>query len=105
MAMRLVSNLVQNALQHSGGDAILIAARRRGAHIRVEVLDNGGGLSETELDRLGKRFEKGDQSRCHGLGLSIVKDISDRYDLNLRFRSQPGRGMCVSAEIPLHRKS
>src|SRR5690606_2091481 len=42
---RIVGNLVSNAVRHTHDGTILVACRRRGAHLRVEVRDNGPGIA------------------------------------------------------------
>jgi signal transduction histidine kinase len=100
--MRVVGNLLQNAIRHTQSGGILLGARRRGDRIQVEIWDTGGGIKPEEMERVLKRREKGEGSAGAGLGLAIVRDISEQYDLNFRLISKPGRGACARFDIPRH---
>ncbi|WP_037674541.1 ATP-binding protein [Streptomyces griseus] len=85
MLTRAVSNLVENAAKfdREGGLPIEIvvtgvALSGRGA-VRVEVLDRGPGIEETDLDRVFDRFYRAADARSlpgSGLGLSIVREVA-----------------------------
>jgi signal transduction histidine kinase len=98
--MRAVSNLVSNAIKHSNGKHILLAARTRQDTVRVEIWDTGQGIPEDQIEKLMSPYEKGDVSEGTGLGLSIVKKISDELQLNFSMHSKSGRGsvafLCIS---------
>ena len=76
-----VANLVENAIRHSGANAVevSVAARENGGAIIVE--DHGVGIPESERERVFERFHRIDASRAAetggaGLGLSIVRRIA-----------------------------
>lgn len=100
--MRVVSNLTNNAIRHTDKGGVLIGARRRKDHIVIEIYDSGGGMSEVDITRLMKRYEKGENSSGSGLGLDIVQDISARHDLNFQLKSRVGRGTCARISAPRH---
>jgi signal transduction histidine kinase len=69
----VLSNLIHNAIKYSPqGGEVTISAYEREDKIRVEVEDQGRGISEEEVERLFERFYKRD-SRGTGLGLAIAK--------------------------------
>jgi PAS domain S-box-containing protein len=82
--VRLLRNLVDNALKH-GGDALseirIGYEESRKFHI-LSVTDNGVGVRTEDFDRLWNPFER--KKGCHGiagvgLGLAIVKDIAEQH--------------------------
>ncbi|MEP3226794.1 MAG: sensor histidine kinase [Parasphingorhabdus sp.] len=97
--MRITSNLVSNAIQH-GGNIILLAARQRADTIRLEVWDNGIGLSAGELDILSERHKKSSSSTGDGLGLSIVTEIAQQLGLEFEFHSRKHIGSAAFIYIP-----
>ncbi|WP_160602701.1 sensor histidine kinase [Pontixanthobacter aquaemixtae] len=90
--MRVLSNLVDNALSHGEGDKILLAARKRNDGTRIEVWNNGRGLSANKLRRLKARGAKGTNSQGSGLGLHIVERICQELGHSFEFRSQEDTG-------------
>jgi two-component system sensor histidine kinase MprB len=83
MLQRAISNLVENAAKfdRAGQTPIEIAVSgpARPGTIRVEVLDRGPGVSETDLFRIFDRFYRAADARSlpgSGLGLSIVREVA-----------------------------
>ncbi len=98
--MRSVSNLVSNALKHSGATKVLVAAQRRGDRVRLRVIDNGRGMAKDELNSLMAPQVKGPGSKGHGLGLALVSKFADRPHHELDIQSTEGLGTCVSLSVP-----
>ncbi len=80
---RAVSNLVVNALRHSGSRTVRIAAERKGRRVEVSVEDHGRGIPSEHASRVFERFYRVDSSRegtgGSGLGLAIVKRIAEMH--------------------------
>jgi two-component system, OmpR family, sensor histidine kinase QseC len=75
----LARNLVDNAVRYSPRAArIVVRVDRAGRTVVLQVEDSGGGLSESELRRLGERFFRvaGHDESGSGLGWSIVRRIA-----------------------------
>lgn len=77
--MRVVANLVSNAIKYTKQGRIIIALRRNGHGHFVEVHDTGPGLKGVEFEQALLRNERLDRDRDaadgSGLGLSMVKEI------------------------------
>ncbi len=78
---RAISNLLNNALVHSGADRITIGARRSGPHVRIWVIDNGRGIPPEDTERVFEDYFRGASSKAalasgFGLGLSSVRRIA-----------------------------
>jgi two-component system phosphate regulon sensor histidine kinase PhoR len=77
-----VSNLAENALQHTPpGATITIRARAHGNRVYVEVVDDGPGIPAEHRDRIFERFYRVDPGRSRdrggtGLGLAIVRHLA-----------------------------
>ncbi len=83
MLQRAVSNLVENAAKFDrDGTApieINVAGPARPGAVRVEVLDRGPGIAESDLIRVFDRFYRAADARSlpgSGLGLSIVREVA-----------------------------
>ncbi|MEK8032210.1 HAMP domain-containing sensor histidine kinase [Ideonella sp. DXS29W] len=103
--MRIVSNLVANALQFTRAGSVLVEARTIGEHITIEVSDTGRGISPEHLERIFDEFFQVDR-RPHdgrvglGLGLSIVKQLSRSVGIGIAVTSSPGQGSTFTLKVP-----
>ncbi|ACL56050.1 ATP-binding protein [Methylobacterium nodulans] len=110
--LRLVENLVENAVKY-GGEGAHVAVRvartpceeGRTPQIEIAVQDDGPGIAPEHLPRLTERFYRVDavssrQQGGTGLGLAIVKHILNRHRGRLSVESEPGRGSTFRAVIP-----
>jgi signal transduction histidine kinase len=91
-----LANLIDNAIKytHAGGH-VSVTARRDGAHVTIEVADDGPGIQPHDLPRIWERLYRGDQSRAErglGLGLSLVRAIVQAHKGTVEVRSEPGQG-------------
>lgn len=88
IAMVIVfGNLLRNALRHGGQDIRVTLAQGR-----LSVTDNGGGMNTEQLRRAFERgFQEGPGAGL-GLGLYLVKRVSDRYGWRIRLASRPDEG-------------
>lgn len=101
----VVLNLVRNALDSVRGSAdagVLLRARltRHKSALRIDVMDNGGGLASHEVERLLKPFET-TKSGGTGLGLPISLRIIEDHGGRLRLRGRPGIGAIATILLPL----
>ncbi|MEE9434708.1 MAG: sensor histidine kinase [Sphingorhabdus sp.] len=98
--MRIINNLVANAIRHTQAGGVLVACRPRKNHILVQVHDTGPGMDEETLRTSLHAFVKGDDSEGSGLGLHIVKSMCAEQGFAFTARSLPGRGSSFSVQIP-----
>jgi two-component system, OmpR family, phosphate regulon sensor histidine kinase PhoR len=110
--LRLVENLVENAIKYGGsGGTVEVAVRPvpgtagQGERLELSVRDHGPGISAEHLPRLTERFYRVDvaESRVQGgtgLGLAIVKHIVGRHRGRLAIESEPGQGATFRAQFP-----
>jgi heavy metal sensor kinase len=101
---RAVSNLVENALRFTpDGDTIVISIVRHSSHCEISVRDNGCGMAAVHVPRVFDRFYRADSSRSSpgtGLGLALVKSITDLHDGSARVESEVNRGTIVTLTFP-----
>lgn len=99
MLRRILQNLLANAVRYAGSGKVLLAARRRGRDVRIEVWDTGPGIEPAEKEKIFEEFQRGAASEAadisgFGLGLSIAQRMSDTLGHELDLCSRPGRGTC-----------
>jgi signal transduction histidine kinase len=92
---QLVVNLVENAINHCPtGTMISLGLSVRGNEIIATIRDNGPGIPADERDRVFRRLYRLDKSRTtpgSGLGLSLVRAISDLHGAEIRLEDNaPG---------------
>ena len=93
--MRIMSNLISNALNHSNGSKILIGFRCKGGSLIFQVHDNGLGISQVKKTRLMYWGEKGKESTGDGLGLNIAQELCEAQGMQFDLCSQQGAGTSV----------
>ncbi|MFN8158329.1 MAG: ATP-binding protein [Candidatus Nanopelagicales bacterium] len=108
-AVQIVSNLVSNAAKYSPEDApisVRIHPSEFGeSHARVDVIDQGQGISESDLERVFERFYRVEDSLTmrtsgSGLGLYIARELAVAMGGALTVTSSPGRGSVFSLTLP-----
>ncbi|SMF47658.1 MULTISPECIES: NahK/ErcS family hybrid sensor histidine kinase/response regulator [unclassified Pseudomonas] len=103
---RILRNFLSNACRYTDEGKILLGARRRGSHLRLEVWDTGRGIAEDRLEAVFLEFNQLDVGRAAdrkgvGLGLAIVERIAKILGYRVQVRSWPGRGSMFSIEVPI----
>ena len=103
---RLLGNLVANAIRYTREGSVLVAARRRGSEVLLEVRDSGIGISQEHQEAIfGEFYQVGNPARDRrlglGLGLAIVARIARLLGTDVHVRSAPGKGSTFSLRQPL----
>ena len=103
LVQRILGNLVSNAVRHTPSGGVLLACRVRGGKQWVEVWDTGVGIAPDKTELVFKEFTQlKDNARTigSGLGLAIVAKTARLLGLEVRLRSQVGRGSMFAIELP-----
>ena len=101
----IVSNLISNAIQYSKENGeINFDVKAEENIIRIEVKDNGIGISEKEKSRIFERFYRTKEASSvyvegTGLGLSIVKNAVDLLGGTFGFESEKNKGSKFWVEL------
>lgn len=104
---QVLLNLLDNALQHSpAGGTVTVKVRQEEEAVRVDIMDQGPGLSPEELSLVFERFYRGDKARSRatggaGLGLAIVKQLVEAHGGRVWAESALGQGATFSFTLPL----
>jgi cell cycle sensor histidine kinase DivJ len=104
---QILFNLISNAIRFTErGGKVLVSARAEAAAITFVVEDNGVGISDADLARVGEPYFQAGASydRRHGgtgLGLSIVKGLVRLHGGEFSIRSRIGQGTRITVSLPL----
>jgi PAS domain S-box-containing protein len=107
---RVFGNVLSNAFKYSpeGGsvDVSTVSGALRGQPaVGVRVRDHGIGMTEDQARRVFERFYRADPSGNipgTGLGMSLVKEITELQDGQVQLESRFGEGTVVTLWLPLH---
>ena len=101
---RLITNLVNNAVNYAGVGVGIRTRSMPDGHIVISIVDGGTGLDETQLGQLLRPFVRGTQSENRhpgsGLGLTIASRITRIHGGELTLRNRPEGGLEACIEIP-----
>ncbi len=106
MLVRVVSNLVDNAIKFSpSGGTVLVALRGAGERWRLQVRDAGMGIAAEAQARVFEEFvqmhnEARDRRQGLGLGLAIARRLVLLMNGSLAMRSALGHGTCMTLTLP-----
>ena len=103
---RVVQNLLQNAYKYGrAGGHIDVALHRADGKAVLTVRDDGIGIAPEDQDKIWQRFWQADASRGEdggtGLGLAMVKEITQFHGGAVSVESEPGEGSTFSVILPL----
>lgn len=101
-----VHNLIENAINYSeDGTKVSINREIEDGIVNISVIDQGIGISESDIERIFERFYRVDQARSRetggtGLGLAIVKHVALNHGGDIAVWSSPGVGSTFSLRLP-----
>lgn len=103
---RLIRNLASNAVRYTNEGEITISTESDRQKVWVSVSDTGIGMPETDQVRVFEEFvqlgnAERDRNQGIGLGLSIVKRLSELLDVSIKVQSTLGVGSVFTVGVPL----
>lgn len=101
---RILNNLIQNVIAHSGADKIKIAMSYKADNMQLVLSDNGKGIDKEDLKYIFERLYKCDKGRSEkgsGLGLSIVRQLTEKMNGSIKAESSIGAGTSFTILFPI----
>lgn len=101
---RAITNLITNALKHSGEKAevkVVLEKSEEGRGI-IKIVDNGKGISRKILDKLFVRYYRGESTEeveGTGLGMSIAKNVIEAHGGKIKVDSEIDKGTTITIEF------
>jgi signal transduction histidine kinase len=103
---RMVRNILDNAIRHAEHKVLItIDSAPPNGEARIEIADDGPGISPGERERVFDRFVRLDASRerasgSSGLGLAIAKEIATAHGGRITIDETPSGGALVIIALP-----
>jgi signal transduction histidine kinase len=103
---QVLVNLLTNANEYCpSGAQVALKARAVGAEVEIDVIDNGPGIPEQQLEHIFERFTRGDAGETQrvggtGLGLAISKSLVELHGGTIAAESALGRGSTFYLRLP-----
>jgi signal transduction histidine kinase len=101
-------NLLHNAVRHTapGGIVAVAVAPEDDGMLAVRVRDTGEGIALEDLPHVWERFYRGANTRNapgngSGLGLALVKELTEAMGGSVAVESEPGMGSCFTLRLPV----
>ncbi len=108
---RVVTNLISNAYKYGRpGGRITVSLTEADGQVRLQVCDDGIGIAAEHLPKIFDRFYQVDAARTSdgsaeagaGLGLAMVREITELHRSQISVESVPGEGSTFTVTIPAH---
>jgi signal transduction histidine kinase/ActR/RegA family two-component response regulator len=102
---RVIRNLLENAIRFTHAGRVAVYARRAAEGLSISVSDTGIGIADAERARIFEEFYQiGNPARSRtqglGLGLSIVRRLSDLLGFQVVVSSRSGQGSVFAIKVP-----
>jgi two-component system, sensor histidine kinase len=102
---RVIRNLLENAIRFTHAGRVAVYARRATEGLSISVSDTGIGIPDSERSRIFEEFYQiGNPARSRiqglGLGLSIVRRLSDLLGFQVVVSSRAGQGSVFAIKVP-----
>ncbi len=104
---QILTNLLRNALRHTPpGGIVGVRAEAEEDAVRLDVCDTGDGIAPEDLPHIWERFYRGEDARVQdqrgaGLGLALVKELTEAMGGSVAVQSTLGEGSCFTVRLPL----
>lgn len=107
MLLRILQNIVSNAIRYTRIGGIVVGVRRMGAGFRIEVADTGCGVPPDQQSAIFEEFHRAaagsDEQLTEpglGLGLAIVRRMANTLGFRIGLTSVEGKGSVFSVHLP-----
>lgn len=104
---QVIGNLISNAIKFtpSGGRVTVTLERGQQGFVRVTVRDTGVGIPPAQVQSVFERFHRVDRGARtpagSGIGLALVKEVTEAVGGQVSVVSEPGRGSSFEVTLPV----
>lgn len=104
--LQILSHLLSNAVKYSPEkERVLVSLTREDNRMRLQVSDCGPGISPEILPHIFQKFYHSDHEQYGGtgIGLAIVRELTQLMEGKIRVDSRPGQGTCFTIKLPIRK--
>jgi signal transduction histidine kinase len=101
----VIHNLLDNAIKHTFNNAITLSGTQSGQDVAVQIEDGGTGMPQEVITWMNTRAADQQNEQPHlpanlGLGLIIVREITELLEIDLKASSSPqGTSVCLGFKV------
>jgi signal transduction histidine kinase len=102
---RILRNIIANAITYTDRGRVVVGCRRRHGQLSIQVWDTGRGIPADEQEHVFQEFyqlgnPERDRTKGVGLGLAIVRRLTQLLGHTLTVRSELRQGSMFAVSIP-----
>lgn len=103
---QILSNLLRNGVRHTPpGGIVAVSALSTPEWVILQVRDTGEGIAPEDAPHIFERFFRAERARSRdaggaGLGLALVKELTESMGGSVAVESAPGEGSCFTVHLP-----
>ena len=99
-------NIIDNAIKYTSEKGVInVGAKENEKFLKIEISDNGYGISKEDLPKVKNKFYKGKSSKNgSGIGLALANEIILLHSGTLDIKSEENIGTVVTIYLPISKK-
>jgi CheY-like chemotaxis protein/anti-sigma regulatory factor (Ser/Thr protein kinase) len=101
----IIQNLVSNAIHYTASGSIEMSCHEADGRLHLSVKDTGIGIAPDQVEQIFQEFHQikspGQDKEGFGLGLAIVRRLSDLLEHEISVQSVPGEGSVFTVSLPV----
>lgn len=104
--LQITSHLLNNAIKYTPPkERILVSLTREEEWMTLRVADRGPGIAPERLPRIFDKFYHSDHEQYGGtgIGLAIVRELTQLMGGSIGVDSRPGKGTCFTVRLPIQK--
>lgn len=106
---QIINNCLDNSIKYTDNGQITVSAEADSKNVKITVIDNGIGIPQNEIDRIGTKFYRAQNvmkrdTKGTGLGMFIAAFLLEKQGGKIHYDSVEGKGTTVTITLPLKSK-
>ena len=98
----MINNLISNVTKYAPGKSFTIYLKKELNKALLKITDQGNGITASDQEKIFERFIRALPTNSgFGLGLWIVRQITEAHDGKAYVKSELGKGSTFIIELPI----